>query len=233
MLNDASEKVLAVAKDYVFVRCELRDLLLAGCDDGLCGVDVIKNSTQIDQCKYAFKVHEDSRLYHDVKVSLRQLGKLYEFLVEQGLDNRSDQGLWKPAVADADQGDTQLNIMVSENWSTMQCTASQIHDDIAGANADDVRQQLDTQAQIYKHFKVCRRSGQAFKVAIRSEDGSRRTRGLNNYCLAVGEKIRMVPRDIRYRRKRKDAWRGVEEPLFSFVGKRGQTWMVYPDLALC
>jgi len=219
------------AKDLVYVRCELRDLLLAGVDAGLCEVTAVKNhESRIDLAKYMFRVNEDSRLYHETRIALRRLNKLYEFLGEHGLEPKYNQGLWMPAVADSEQGDTQLNIMVSENWVTKKVDAREIHDDFATTIQDEVRMQLDKVAQNYSKFMVCRRSGNAYRVAIRDKEGKRRTRGLNNYCIALGEHIHAVPRDKRYRKKRHDAWRGVDAPLFSYVGREGPTWFVYPDL---
>lgn len=218
------------AHDFIYVRSELRDLLLSEADSGLCKVTVIKgHASKIDQCKYLFRVNEDSSLYDQVRGYLRRLNKLFEYLKEHGLDLKYNQGLWMPAVADSEQGDIQLNIMVSENWVTKNIDAKQLHDDFATTNQDDVRLQLDRAAQVHSAFRVCRRSGNAYRVAIRNQDGKRRTSGINQYCIALGDRLHVVTQDGRYRKKRHDAWRGVEEPLFKYVGREGPTWFVYPD----
>jgi len=219
------------ANDFIYVRSELRDLLLEGENSGLCQVTVIKgHNSRINQCKYLFRVNEDSLLYGEVRVYLRRLNNLFDYLKEHGLDLKFNQGLWMPAVADSEQGDTQLNVMVSENWVTKKISGQDIHDDFATTNQEDVRLQLDRAQRDYSGFRVCRRSGHAYRVAIRNEAGQRRTCGFNQYCIVLGEGVHVVPRDRRYRKKRLDAWRGVDAPLFSYVGREGPTWFVYPDV---
>ncbi len=217
------------ANDLVYVRGELRDVLLDGESAGLCEVVVVKNDAlSLDRSKYLFWVKEGGPFQEQVRTYLRRLQRLQDYLRDFDFDLRYNQGLWVPAVADSEYGDTQINIMKSENWVTETLSPQQVHDDIASTNRAEVRAELDRAAQSYSELRICRRSGNAYRVAIRDSKGKRRTRGLNQFCVALGDKLKIVTVDGRFRKKREDAWRGVEEPLFKYLGKGGSTWMVYP-----
>ena len=219
------------ANDLVYVRGELRDILLDGELNGACEVIDIKiDPLSLDKSKYLFWIKEDGQFQEQVREHLRRLKRLSEYLINFGMELKHNQGLWVPAVADSEEGDTQINIMKSENWVTKNLSIQAIHDDLASSNRAAAGQALDRAAQSYSEFRICRRSGNAYRVAVRDAKGKRRTSGLNQYCIAIGDKLHVVTSDKRYRRKRVDAWRGVEEPLFKYVGKEGPTWFVYPNL---
>ena len=227
MLN-ANEKT---ANDFVRVRAELRDLCFDAEIEGECLISVIKrNERSLLRSKYLFHIPKGGPTELEVRHKIRQLRRLTDYLKTYGFELKHNQGLWIPAVADQEEGDTQLNVMVSENWVTKNVTAAAISDDLSSANSPDIRSVLDRASASFSEFRICRRSGHSYRVAIRNKDGSRRTSGLNQFCIALGDQIQIVTADNRYRKKRGDAWRGVEKPLFKYVGREGPTWFVYPVL---
>ncbi len=216
------------ADDLIYTRSELRDILLDAVDTGDCQVTVIKGHAQdINRCKYLFWIPEPGAFQEQVRTYLRRLRRLYDYLVDFGMELKHNQGLWMPGVADFEAGDRQINITASENWVSRKMSIDQLHNDIASLNRGEARAQLDRAAQSYSEFQICRRSGISYRVAIRNAKGERRTCGLNQYCVVLGA-VQIVTKDPRYRKKRADAWRGVEEPLFKYIGREGPLWLVYP-----
>ncbi len=226
---DSHERTI---NDFVYVRSELRDILLDGEASGGCEVVVVKNDAlHLERCKYLFWIKDGGSFQEMVRLHLRRLQRLHGYLTDFGLDLRTNQGLWMPAIADSEHGDVQINIMVSkDNWVTKNLTPQEIHDDLASSNRAEVRALIDRAAQSHSELRICRKSGKAYRVAVRDAHGNRRTCGLNQYCIALGDRLKVVMADNRYRKKRGDAWRGVEEPLFKYLGKNGSTWFVYPGL---
>jgi len=149
-----------------------------------------------------------------------------------------ERGLWLPALADAEAGDTQINVAISENWSPKKATLEQIAEEMTEADGTPERGLLAKYGQQYAEFALCRRSGNTCRVAIRNpaftdEAGKvvgRRVFSINDYCIVLGEvPIKFPPTpEERVRHKRSDAWMGVEEPLFRFRGARGRLWEVHP-----
>lgn len=216
------------ANDLFYTRSELRDILLDAEAAGDCQMDVVKGHTQdINRCKYLFWIPEGGAFQEQIRTYLRRLQRLYDSLVDFGMDLKHNQGLWMPGVADFAAGDRQINVMASENWASRKMSVDQLHSDIASSNRAEVRVLLDRAAQSHSELRICRRSGTSYRIAIRNEEGVRRTCGLNQYCVVLGE-VQVVTKDQRYRKKRADAWRGVEEPLFKYIGREGPLWLVYP-----
>jgi len=132
MLN-ANEKT---ANDFVRVRAELRDLCFDAEIEGECLISVIKrNERSLLRSKYLFHIPKGGPTELEVRHKIRQLRRLTDYLKTYGFELKHNQGLWIPAVADQEEGDTQLNVMVSENWVTKNVTAAAISDDLSSATA--------------------------------------------------------------------------------------------------
>lgn len=166
-----------------------------------------------------------------VRQRMLALGRLRAYLEAQGESLRDNARIWLPAVADPEAGDTLVNLTASENWVTREVSAAALH--LEAELGDDAQwlPALEPEAR----FRLCRRSGHHYRVAIRNpraldargEPCGRRVQALNDFAVILGEIPLNLPRDG-VRAKNRHAWRGVAPALFTFVGERGQKWLVYP-----
>ena len=208
--------------DLIQTRSELRDLLL---NSRFCKVHIVKHSDNPLKCKYAFTVQD--QLAEEVRVYVRQLRRLREFLEDVGQMVADRHRLWLPAVADAGEGDRQLKLTAHDNWVSNNTTVEGIYEDlIPSANGEGIGSLIDRETEGISELRKCRESGKSYRVAILDKDWSRRAQGLNEFCIAIGG-VRFIQDGERTRSPRRDAWRGQDNALFSYVGVGGYTWQVY------
>jgi len=177
--------------------------------------------------KYLFQVL-DQRLSDQVRHVMRGLNKLTALLVDAGVDFSKNKGLWLPAVADGDHGDFQVNLMVSPSWSTRKVMLNDVLRFAATDQCGMVGKHLSLLNKDFVELRLCRDAGKGYRVAIRHDSGERRVHYVNDFCITLGSDVVINETNLRPRPKRKDAWRGVIPPLFTFSGNNGQLWYVYP-----
>ena len=226
--------VLPTAEGFVRARARVEEMLKEFGVEGVADVyEVYRREGARGVVTKTIYYLDDPDAVVEVRRRLADLQRM-----RQGLERNPavtiTRGLWLPAVADRAAGDTQVNVHISQNWASKTMTSEEIEGEI-GADAILERVALSRYREEHRSFVACRASGSDCRVAIcnpMARDGSGkivgvRTQGLNDYCVVLGGITIVYPQTERHRRKRADAWRGAEEPLFRFRGRGGQMWEVH------
>ena len=225
------ERFLREKNDLIRARCALQGLLKEAAAADAQRVHIITVADTAYTHKAIYRVC-DERLCDQVRQKMLGLGRLRAYLEEQGETLRTNARIWLPAVADPKDGDTLINLTASENWVTREVSATELR---LEAEAGDDSQPLPALC-LQARYRLCRRSGHHYRVAIRNPEArnaqgelcGRRVQALNDYALILGESLPLNLPRRGVRAKNRHAWRGVAPALFTLIGARGQQWLVYP-----
>ena len=180
----------------------------------------------------------DPDLAVDVRQTLQKLNNLCIFMAEHAVNLSEEKGLWLPAVADETLGDTQVNVTVSESWTTRTRKAHTIRRTMRNIEGSKAWKALHFFSDQYDSFRTVARSGQNYRITIRGSERNpdhedprykgREMLCMNDFAIALGETLRINTPANRFRPKRADAWRGVADPLFRYHTQNEIEWLVYP-----
>ncbi|WP_429885582.1 hypothetical protein [Geoalkalibacter halelectricus] len=226
-----SESFLREKNDLIFTRCALQQMLQEATHDQKPRASLITVAHSPYTHKVIYRVR-DERLADQVRQKMLGLERLRAFLETQGQTLRKNARIWLPAVADPLAGDTQINLTASENWVTREMSVPQLYLEAERGRSDQALPALCAQSS----YRLCRRSGHHYRVAIRNPNAhdaqgalcGRRVQALNDFAIILSESLPLnLPRGG-VRAKNRHAWRGVTPALFTMIGARGQQWLVYP-----
>ena len=176
----------------------------------------------------------DERLADQVRQKMLGLERLRAFLETQGTGADAAQKCAHLASGrgGSARGRYPDQSYASENWVTREMSVPQLYLEAERGRSDQALPALCAQSS----YRLCRRSGHHYRVAIRNPNArdahgalcGRRVQALNDFAIIFSESLPLnLPRGG-VRAKNRHAWRGVTPALFTMIGARGQQWLVYP-----
>lgn len=233
--------------DLIFNRSRLEEQLIDECD-GLKGRILNYGGHPVSRAdnlvfgknlgKVLFHII-DERLASNVRHQFAKLKRLHEDMEKRGIDITAQSGLWLPALADQEAGDTQANITISPGWVTYKKDTGKVLQSIM-KTSENLAQKVRREYGTLPYLLICCKRGRDYRITITGETRnpdaeSSPLRGrekfhLNDFAIAIGDELKINdPVKNRFRKKRIDAWRGVEIPLAEYKTTSGDgKWLVYP-----